>query len=1340
MVITKDMNGHIHVHSPDADMHGKAQIKQFLDVIAAQTGVKVEGLGEAKSGDVCYYCTPPAQIGDGEKELAEHLVVTQDTHNHIHVHGPLEKKTIMEEMVDAICQHAEIDNPNIKTGLEKVPAVVSKGKVPDQIVFKNRQAIGDILTMTAGIRDFKKAFPNTEVGIITTAMHIWDHNPNVNLALKDPDKILEVGPGHLTNKSNRSDLHMCNAFRVDIENKLGVSIPQGDIRPDIWMTEEEYNRPPLIEGPYWIIVVGGEPGWPVKMYPEERWQEVVDSLPNIQFVQIGVSKHPWPHLKNVIDYIGKTEDRDTGLRDLFNLFLNAQGSLGLVSMHMHLSAAFQNPCVTGDTLVATGDGLQMPTQLIDKKFAALVHGNLYNDSKGFWKTGTKKLLQLQFKSGRQLEVTPNHKIMTEKGWKAAEDIVLGERVKLHNHRAYDFEIDSNSRDYARGYCIGHFLGDGCIDKTSVRMLWCGEDKYEYLEDGLKLLDQAGWALSRRYRAKPNKTSAIQCINLYDFAVEKGCIVNGKKKFTRQTLIGSWSYLAGLVAGYFDADGTVGNYTNSNYNASISSVDVESLRLLQLALSAFGIDSNIYIETKVRINTFANKQTYNCKPVSRLVITGESLDTFASVIPIRNKEKKNRLNAVIGGRTRAAKVTKFFDCVVQINKLEAQDVYDCEVGEIHAFDADSIYVHNCVVVAGAREPMHFTHYMGHQYLQTNGCLPCAETSACWKCKVEGCTDVQKRHGMEPKEKIPPCVDLIQAQEVVAAVKKYYEGGRLEYGKKIKNKFFKNIVKEANVHQVPKTAVIDNAPAKQFGMEWGGGSITDRDWDFLKKVAEKYEVKTLLEFGAGLSTLLFSDIVESSITYETHDGWIKKIKEMSADNSEIRKWDGLKVEEELPQFDMCFVDGPAGGGTREFSTKIASEHAKIIVVHDAGRAPEKMWQEKYLKQNFQFASKGGHRCHLWVKPGLEATHIPTAVTISEERANKPPALKVTPAETTNMEKSDVTLVSTARGWGGCARSITTIMRFLLERGKKVNFVPFHGLERIGSEFATCLNTMLKDVKVCDYNAITQPTGVMFVYADDFIWEFPKPQYQEVFSKVQADKKIMMLNYRRGKVGEVDWTKGWDRYAFLNTSQEQELLKVHPEAEGKTKVLPPCTDLTEFLKAQPDYNGLLKLIRHSSQGNTKFAKKDDKNPKEFKDEVTDIIAVRKDVQFHFMPGPDAVKADGQYIIKYPRNNPPVYEFLGLGNCFWYSLPIGYMDMGPRVILEAMAAGLPVIADNWGGAKDRVTPECGWLCDTKEQHIEVIKGISTKDLAEKGAASRQRAIDEFIPERWIDFVLETV
>ena len=59
--------------------------------------------------------------------------------------------------------------------------------------------------------------------------------------------------------------------------------------------------------------------------------------------------------------------------------------------------------------------------------------------------------------------------------------------------------------------------------------------------------------------------------------------------------------------------------------------------------------------------------------------------------------------------------------------------------------------------------------------------------------------------------------------------------------------------------------------------------------------------------------------------------------------------------------------------------------------------------------------------------------------------------------------------------------------------------------------------------------------------------------------------------------------------------------------------------------------------------------------------------------------------------RNKPPVKEFLGRGNVFWYHLPEGYHDMGPKVIMEAQASGLPIVADNHSGAKDRIVPGTG-------------------------------------------------
>jgi glycosyltransferase involved in cell wall biosynthesis len=105
--------------------------------------------------------------------------------------------------------------------------------------------------------------------------------------------------------------------------------------------------------------------------------------------------------------------------------------------------------------------------------------------------------------------------------------------------------------------------------------------------------------------------------------------------------------------------------------------------------------------------------------------------------------------------------------------------------------------------------------------------------------------------------------------------------------------------------------------------------------------------------------------------------------------------------------------------------------------------------------------------------------------------------------------------------------------------------------------------------------------------------------------------------------------------------------------------------------------------------------------------------------------------------ENEASVVDVLKRGNLFWYMLPEGYLDNGPRVIMEAMAVGLPILADNRGGAKDRVTEECGWLCNSPEDHIEIIKNIQGKELTGKGQAAKERARSEFNPMKWIDAIL---
>lgn len=920
----------------------------------------------------CQFCN--GEVREWDSKRAGYLIASTnengDGNYHTHVHGSLDDKNVLEDLIDASIKEGGLtDLYRQKFGGQKAPLEGIK-----EIVFHNRQRIGDMLMFTCGVRDFKKAFPQIRINVISTCSHIWDHNPSIDrtipadefkakflkleAALPEDERkkknVYEVGPGQLfvkvgpsglTNASNRIDWHFANAFRVSMEENLGIHIPQGESRPDIWLTEDEYNAPRITERPYWIIVTGGEKGWGCKMYPTVKWQEVIDQNPDILFYQIGAKGDNHVRLtgKNVVDYIGKTEDRHNGIRDLFKLFLNAEGSIGLVSFHMHLSGALKKPCV--------------------------------------------------------------------------------------------------------------------------------------------------------------------------------------------------------------------------------------------------------------------------------------------------------------------------------------------------------------VVAGAREPVSFTRYAGHQYIATDGTLPCAVT-ACWHCDIKACTNPVTVGG----EIVPKCVDMIEAEEVSRYLNRYYKGGRLDKNKVSEKPKLTNLVKTPRLVVSAPTVPVDNP----YGLPFGGGSLTERDWEFISNTIDEYKVESVIEFGAGLSTLLLNDKVKNVVTYEDKQAWIDKMISIKP-SCLIQPWDG-KSDVPIRRIDMAFVDGPAGDIGREHSTRIASELARIVIVHDAGREWARKYQETYLVPGFDGPVKGGHRCHRWIRKDNKVVSIPR-----------------------HTAKKTIKFVSTARGWGGCARSITTLMKLLTNDGHSVEFIPFRN--SVGSaEFRECLKGDLSKVKLTtSYDTIGDPCDVLFMYADDYIWELGKPEIGDVFSRIKADRKIMTLNYRRGAVGQAAWTKGWDEYLFLNRQQEKELLNLLPGV--KTKVLAPCTDLSKFLSQTPSFKDMIRIVRHSSQGDTKY-------DGTFNFEVDSLLVKRKDLSISLMPAPSFL-AKNPRVIAHAKNTPPVHEFLSTGNLFWYSLPEGYMDMGPRVILEAMAVGLPIIADNWGGAVDRVTPECGWLLDKKEDHAAIIKDITLSELEKKGAASKERARTEFVPERWMQEII---
>jgi len=130
-----------------------------------------------------------------------------------------------------------------------------------------------------------------------------------------------------------------------------------------------------------------------------------------------------------------------------------------------------------------------------------------------------------------------------------------------------------------------------------------------------------------------------------------------------------------------------------------------------------------------------------------------------------------------------------------------------------------------------------------------------------------------------------------------------------------------------------------------------AITQADSNLLTEFIEEHRIKSVLEFGAGVSTKLFDDLgmkVESLETDLRHAKAIaSELKSIS-----IYCWEGI-VENYISNIcqrseaELVFIDGPEGGQNREPSYQLAlMTKARFIACHDAQRDYEAKWIKKYL----------------------------------------------------------------------------------------------------------------------------------------------------------------------------------------------------------------------------------------------------------------------------------------------------------------------------------------------------------------------------------------------------------
>jgi ribonucleoside-diphosphate reductase alpha chain len=359
-----------------------------------------------------------------------------------------------------------------------------------------------------------------------------------------------------------------------------------------------------------------------------------------------------------------------------------------------------NPCVTGDTLIATAEGWKRIKDLVGKKPEIITHRGVKKAVKVF-KTGIKPVYRIKTKAGYELKVTEDHPIYVEgKGDVKVKDLKIGDKVKLIG--SY-FGKESLDKDIA--FMIGYFAGDGAMSFDAKRNHYSvfftgGEEDVYALSYIQKTINQKLQYKNRRnvslrklpseYVVATGKENVAQIIDEY---------FDSKKKIFKDKIYDldkeSVKY---VLQGLFTADGTIAGNPEKGFYVGLDNSSLELLKQVQLLLLNFGIKAKIYENRRKTLAQYLpdsqrNLKLYKVKNFHSLRITRSSRIIFENEIGFYfNHSKSEKLEKI--NQNYEAYKDQLFDEIKEIKFEGIEEVYDLTEPETSHFVANGILVHNC----------------------------------------------------------------------------------------------------------------------------------------------------------------------------------------------------------------------------------------------------------------------------------------------------------------------------------------------------------------------------------------------------------------------------------------------------------------------------------------------------------------------------------------------------------------------------------------------------------------------------------------------------------------------
>lgn len=356
-----------------------------------------------------------------------------------------------------------------------------------------------------------------------------------------------------------------------------------------------------------------------------------------------------------------------------------------------------NPCFPDNTWVMTSGGARQIKDLIGQSFVALVNGKPYQSTnRGFFETGIKEIFEIETHEGFKVSATKDHKFLTRNNeWKSLQDLSTDEEIVIHNHES-DQIWQGSGGTFGQGWLVGNLTGDGFISAKTGSLDHWGESRHHMQKITLKYLKQhqysGDFVTGTNQSAKVGKTRVSSA--KFKTYCEQFNLIHNNKTLNAELEKTSHDFYRGFLRGYFDADGSVQGNLNKGRSVRLSSINLDNLELVQRMLLRLGIYSKIFKNRAPAGLRDIGGTKYFCQTTHELIISKDMISKFAEIVGFHDPHKDAKIKQMLRNGVRTLYKTNFYATISNIQSAGTKKVYDCTIEEVHAFDANGFYVHNC----------------------------------------------------------------------------------------------------------------------------------------------------------------------------------------------------------------------------------------------------------------------------------------------------------------------------------------------------------------------------------------------------------------------------------------------------------------------------------------------------------------------------------------------------------------------------------------------------------------------------------------------------------------------